>query len=130
MNGDSIDKSTLKYTIATDGTYAASKGSNDTAHKGSYENQYLTSSAEVKASDDSDASANYEVTGSGTITVKPADLVLQLKDVSTTYGQKFDEKTYGYNQDADYLKGLLKKKNGDDASVITDNIKKRCNPLQ
>ena len=121
VNGDSVDESTLKYTIATDGTYAASKGSNDTAHAGSYEKQYLTSSAEIKASDDSDASANYEVTGSGTITVKPADLVLQLKDVSTTYGQKFDEKTYGYNQDTDYLKGLLK--NGDDASVITDNIK-------
>lgn len=121
VNGDSVDESTLKYTIATDGTYAASKGSNDTAHVGDYDNQYLTTGATVKASDGRDASANYEVTGSGTITVKPADLVLQLKDVSTTYGQKFDEKTYGYNQDTDYLKGLLK--NGDDASVITDNIK-------
>ena len=119
VNGDTLGD--IQYTIATDGSYAASKGSNDTAHAGSYEKQYLTSSAEIKASDDSDASANYEVTGSGTITVKPADLVLQLKDVSTTYGQKFDEKTYGYNQDTDYLKGLLK--NGDDASVITDNIK-------
>lgn len=119
VNGDTLGD--IQYTIATDGSYAASKGSNDTAHAGSYKNEYLTSSAEIKASDDSDASANYEVTGSGTITVKPADLVLQLKDVSTTYGQKFDEKTYGYNQDTDYLKGLLK--NGDDASVITDNIK-------
>ncbi|WP_296961283.1 filamentous hemagglutinin N-terminal domain-containing protein [uncultured Dialister sp.] len=119
VNGDTLGD--IQYTIATDGSYAASKGSNDTAHAGSYEKQYLTSSAEIKASDDSDASANYEVTGSGTITVKPADLVLQLKDVSTTYGQKFDEKTYGYNQDTDYLKGLLK--NGDDVSVITDNIK-------
>lgn len=119
VNGDTLGD--IQYTIATDGTYAASKGSNDTAHVGDYDNQYLTTGATVKASDGRDASANYEVTGSGTITVKPAYLVLQLKDVSTTYGQKFDEKTYGYNQDTDYLKGLLK--NGDDASVITDNIK-------
>ena len=121
MNGDTLDTGSISYKIATDGKYADSKGSNDTAHVGSYENQYLTTGAKVKASDGSDASANYAVTGNGTITVNPADLVLQLKDVSTTYGQKFDETTYGYNQDTDYLKGLLK--NGDDASVITDNIK-------
>lgn len=121
VNGDTLNAGDITYTIATKGTYATSKGSNTTAHKGIYENQYLTSGAGVKGSDGSDASANYEVTGSGTITVNPADLVLQLKDVSTTYGQKFDETTYGYNQDTDYLKGLLK--NGDDASVITNNIK-------
>ena len=54
-------------------------------------------------------------------TVGKADIALQLNDVSTTYGKSFDEKTYGYNQDTNYLKGILK--NGDDASVVTDNIK-------
>ena len=99
VNGDSVDESTLKYTIATDGTYAASKGSNDTAHVGNYEKQYLTSSAEVKASDGSDASANYEVTGSGTITVTPADLYLTVGNVSTTYGTPFDTDEYSYTID-------------------------------
>ena len=54
-------------------------------------------------------------------TVGKADIALQLNDVSTTYGKSFDEKIYGYNQDTNYLKGILK--NGDDASVVTDNIK-------
>ena len=99
VNGDSLDESTLKYTIATDGTYAASKGGNDTAHAGTYKDQYLTSSAEVKASDGSDASANYEVTGSGTITVTPADLYLTVGDVSTTYGTAFNTDKYTYTID-------------------------------
>lgn len=99
VNGDSVDESTLKYTIATDGTYAASKGSNDTAHVGNYEKQYLTSSAEVKASDGSDASDNYEITGSGTIMVNPADLYLTVGDVSTTYGTAFNTDKYTYTID-------------------------------
>lgn len=123
VNGDTLDTGDIKYTISTNGDYAKSKGNNTTAHvrKDGYAGEYLTTGAKVKDGNGNDASANYEVSGSGTITVNPADLVLQLKDVSTTYGQKFDETTYGYNQDTDYLKGLLK--NGDDASVITDNIK-------
>lgn len=103
---DTLSADDITYAISSTGTYAG---------------EYLTTGAKVKDGNGNDASANYEVSGSGTITVNPADLVLQLKDVSTTYGQKFDETTYGYNQDTDYLKGLLK--NGDDASVITDNIK-------
>lgn len=123
VNGDTLNAGDIKYTISTNGDYAKSKGNNTTAHvrKDGYAGEYLTTGAKVKDGNGNDASANYEVSGSGTITVNPADLVLQLKDVSTTYGQKFDETTYGYNQDTDYLKGLLK--NGDDASVITDNIK-------
>ncbi len=119
---DTLSADDITYTISSTGQYAPSKGtSGTTAHVGTYAGEYLTTGAKVKDGNGNDASANYEVSGSGTITVNPADLVLQLKDVSTTYGQKFDETTYGYNQDTDYLKGLLK--NGDDASVITDNIK-------
>lgn len=119
---DTLSADDITYTISSTGKYAPSKGtSGTTAHVGTYAGEYLTTGAKVKDGNGNDASANYEVSGSGTITVNPADLVLQLKDVSTTYGQKFDETTYGYNQDTDYLKGLLK--NGDDASVITDNIK-------
>lgn len=97
VNGDTLGD--IQYTIATDGSYAASKGSNDTAHVGKYEDQYLTSSAKVKASDDSDASANYEVTGSGTITVTPDDLYLTVGDVSTTYGTAFNTDKYTYTID-------------------------------
>lgn len=117
VNGDTLGD--IQYTIATDGSYADSKGSNDTAHVGKYEDQYLTSSAEVKASDGSDASANYEVTGSGTITVNPADLYLTVGDVSTTYGTAFDTDKYTYTIDT--AKGGLV--NGDtQASVLGDSF--------
>lgn len=117
VNGDTLGD--IQYTIATDGSYADSKGSNDTAHVGKYEDQYLTSSAEVKASDGSDASANYEVTGSGTITVNPADFYLTVGDVSTTYGTAFDTDKYTYTIDT--AKGGLV--NGDtQASVLGDSF--------
>lgn len=99
VNGDTLNAGDITYTIATKGTYATSKGSNTTAHKGIYENQYLTSGAGVKGSDGSDASANYEVTGSGTITVNPADLYLTVGNVSTTYGTAFDTDQYTYKID-------------------------------
>ena len=117
VNGDTLGD--IQYTIATDGSYADSKGSNDTAHVGSYDKQYLTSSAEIKASDGSDASANYEVTGSGTLTVNPADLYLTVGDVSTTYGTAFDTDKYTYT--IDMAKGGLV--NGDtQASVLGDSF--------
>lgn len=117
VNGDTLGD--IQYTIATDGSYAASKGSNDTAHVGKYEDQYLTSSAEVKASDGSDASANYEVTGSGTITVTPANLYLTVGNVSTTYGTPFDTDEYSYTIDT--AKGGLV--NGDtQASVLGEKF--------
>lgn len=119
VNGDTLTDSDIKYTISTDGTYADSKGSNDTAHVGKYEDQYLTSSAEVKASDGSDASANYEVTGSGTITVNPADLYLTVGDVSTTYGTAFDTDKYTYTIDT--TKGGLVNEDTQ-ASVLGDSF--------
>ncbi|WP_298587615.1 MBG domain-containing protein [uncultured Megasphaera sp.] len=112
VNGDTLGD--IQYTIATDGSYAASKGSNDTAHVGNYANQYLTTGATVKASDGSDASANYEVTGSGTITVTPADLYLTVGDVSTTYGTAFDTDKYTYTIDT--AKGGLV--NGDTQDAV------------
>ena len=118
VNGDTLGD--IQYTIATDGSYADSKGSKDTAHVGSYDKQYLTSSAEIKASDGSDASANYEVTGSGTITVNPADLYLKVRDVSTTYGTAFNTKDYKYSIDTTKSDGLV---NGDtQASVLGDKF--------
>lgn len=117
VNGDTLADSDIQYTIATDSSYAASKGSNDTAHAGSYKNEYLTSSAEVKASDGSDASANYEVTGSGTITVTPADLYLTVGDVSTTYGKAFNTDKYTYTIDT--AKGGLV--NGDTQDAVLGN---------
>lgn len=86
VNKDKLDADDITYTIATDGSYAGSKGSNDTAHVGSYENQYLTTGATVKASDGSDASANYAVTGSGTITVNPKDVYFYVTGNGKTIG--------------------------------------------
>ena len=114
VNGDTLGD--IQYTIATDGSYANSKGSNTTAHKGTYENQYLTTGATVKASGGSDASANYAVTGSGTITVNPADLYLTVGDVSTTYGTAFDNSKYGYDA------SQLVMDNGDSTDVVTKTI--------
>ena len=64
---------------------------------------------------------NYKVFIDGAdATVDKADLTLTLKDVSTTYGNEFDGKTYGYKQDAADLQGLT---NGDAAAAITDVLK-------
>lgn len=72
-----------------------------------------------------DTATNYEIDTdksklTGKATVNKADLTLTLKDVSTTYGQGFDGKTYGYKKDAADLQGLT---NGDAATAITDVLK-------
>lgn len=69
-----------------------------------------------------DTATNYEIDRdksklTGKATVNKADLTLTLKDVSTTYGNEFDDKTYGYKKDAADLQGLT---NGDAAAAITD----------
>lgn len=69
-----------------------------------------------------DTATNYEIDRdksklTGKATVNKADLTLTLKDVSTTYGNEFDGKTYGYKKDAADLQGLT---NGDAATAITD----------
>lgn len=72
-----------------------------------------------------DTATNYEIDTdnsklTGTAEVKKADLTLSLKNVSTTYGQGFDENTYGYKKDKSDLRGLT---NGDDAKAITDVLR-------
>lgn len=120
VNGDTLSDSDIKYTISTNGDYAASKGTNTTAHvrKDGYAGEYLTTGAVIKNGTD-DASANYEVTGSGTITVTPADLYLTVGDVSTTYGTAFNTDNYTYTIDT--AKGGLV--NGDtQASVLGEKF--------
>lgn len=72
-----------------------------------------------------DTATNYEIDTdnsklTGTAEVKKADLTLSLKNVSTTYGQGFDENTYGYKKDKSDLQGLT---NGDNAKAITDVLR-------
>ena len=72
-----------------------------------------------------DTATNYEIDSdksklTGKATVNKADLTLTLKDVSTTYGNDFDSKTYGYKKDEADLQGLT---NGDAATAITDVLK-------
>ena len=119
VNGDTLADSDIKYTISTNGDYAKSKGNNTTAHvrKDGYAGEYLTTGAVIKNGTD-DVSANYEVSGSGTITVNKADLYLKVGDVSTTYGTAFDDTQYGYTVD-DAKGGLV---NGDTQSVLGDQF--------
>lgn len=121
VNGDTLTDSDIKYTISTNGDYAASKGSNTTAHvrKDGYAGEYLTTGAVIKNGTD-DVSANYEVAGSGTITVNPADLYLTVGDVSTTYGTPFKTEDYKYSIDTTKSAGFV---NGDtQASVLGDRF--------
>ena len=121
VNGDKLDAGDIKYTISTNGDYAESKGNNTTAHvrKDGYAGEYLTTGAVIKNGTD-DVSANYEVSGSGTITVNPADLYLTVGDVSTTYGTAFDTDKYTYTIDNTAKGGLV---NGDTPdSVLGDKF--------
>lgn len=119
VNGDTLDAGDIKYTISTNGDYAKSKGNNTTAHvrKDGYAGEYLTTGAVIKNGTD-DVSANYEVSGSGTITVNPADLYLTVGNVSTTYGTAFDTDKYTYTIDKEEG-GLV---NGDTQSVLGDTF--------
>lgn len=121
VNGDKLDAGDIKYTISTNGDYAKSKGNNTTAHvrKDGYAGEYLTTGAVIKNGTD-DVSANYEVSGNGTITVNPADLYLTVGDVSTTYGTAFDTDKYTYTIDNTAKGGLV---NGDTPdSVLRDKF--------
>lgn len=119
VNGDTLDAGDIKYTISTNGDYAKSKGNNTTAHvrKDGYAGEYLTTGAVIKNGTD-DVSANYEVSGSGTITVNPADLYLTVGNVSTTYGTAFGTDKYTYTIDKEEG-GLV---NGDTQSVLGDKF--------
>lgn len=87
----------------------------------SYSNPTISGKKNVDGTDDTDFfNENYTLDttkSKGSITVKKADLTLSLKDVSTTYGQEFEPKNYGYKKDAADLKGLT---NGDSTAAITD----------
>lgn len=109
---DKLNANDITYSISTTGDYAKSKGTNPTAHvrEGGYSDEYLTTGAAIKDGDGNDASANYEITGSGTITVNPADLYLTVGDVSTTYGTPFKTNDYHYAIDTTKSAGLV---NGD-----------------
>lgn len=105
---DTLSADDITYTISSTGKYATSKGtSGTTAHVGTYAGEYLTTGAKVKDENGNDASANYEITGSGTITVNPADLYLTVGDVSTTYGTPFKTNDYKYTIDTTKSAGLV-----------------------
>lgn len=118
---DKLNANDITYSISTTGDYAKSKGTNPTAHvrEGGYSDEYLTTGAAIKDGDGNDASANYEVAGSGTIKVNPADLYLTVGDVSTTYGTPFKTNEYKYTIDTTKSVGLV---NGDtEASLGVDD---------
>lgn len=111
---NSLNKTTGRTTADAD-TY------NDSV---SYSNLIISGKKNADGTDDPDFfNENYTLDtdkSKGTIKVNKADLTLSLKDVATTYGQKFDEGTYGYKKGKDDLVGLA---NGDGAEAITDALK-------
>lgn len=117
---DKLSADDITYTISTTGEYEKSKGTTGTtAHVGTYTGEYLTTAAKIKDGNGNDASANYDVIGSGTITVTPSDLYLTVGNVSTTYGTPFDTDKYTYTIDKE--KGGLV--NGDtQTSVLGDKF--------
>ena len=66
-----------------------------------------------------DMSANYTVTTTGDLKVNKANIILNLNDVETTYGEAFDTNKYGYDHNN------IPVLNGDDVSVITDNLQNK-----
>ena len=66
-----------------------------------------------------DMSANYTVTTTGDLKVNKADIILNLSDVETTYGEAFDTSKYGYDHNN------IPVLNGDAVSVITDNLQNK-----
>lgn len=114
VNGDSYDDILKEMNLSTKSD-ALVTGDDGKVKTG---NANTDPGYDIKAAFKNDLT-NYTVTEGvvGKEKIEKADLTLTLKDVSTTYGQKFDEKTYGYKKDKSDLQGLT---NGDDAKAITD----------
>lgn len=117
VNGDSYDDILKEMNLSTKSD-ALVTGDDGKVKTG---NANTDPGYDIKAAFKNDLT-NYTVTEGvvGKEKIEKADLTLTLKDVSTTYGQKFDEKTYGYKKDKSDLQGLT---NGDDAKAITDVLR-------
>ncbi|WP_298461177.1 filamentous hemagglutinin N-terminal domain-containing protein [uncultured Mitsuokella sp.] len=87
----------------------------DTVYQDALDNSNFSN---IKISDaaGNDMSANYTVTITGDLKVNKADITLNLNAVKTTYGKAFDTNEYGYDHHN------IPVLNGDNASVITDNL--------
>lgn len=117
VNGDSYDDILKEMKLSTN-SGALVTGEDGKVKTG---NANTDPGYDIKAAFKNDLT-NYTVTEGvvGKEKIEKADLTLKLRDVSTTYGQGFDEETYGYEKDKDDLKGLT---NGDDAKAITDVLR-------
>lgn len=117
VNGDSYDDILKEMKLSTN-SGALVTGEDGKVKTG---NANTDPGYDIKAAFKNDLT-NYTVTEGvvGKEKIEKADLTLKLRDVSTTYGQGFDEETYGYKKDKDDLKGLT---NGDNAKAITDVLR-------
>ncbi|RGS70002.1 filamentous hemagglutinin N-terminal domain-containing protein [Mitsuokella sp. AF21-1AC] len=115
-------------TIKTDSSYDKNRKTNhpngstadasDTVYQDALDSSNFSN---IKISDaaGNDMSANYTVTTTGDLKVNKADITLNLNDVKTTYGKAFDTNGYGYDHNN------IPVLNGDDVSVITDNLQNK-----
>lgn len=121
-NGDKVDDVKNKQISVTYTNGGVKSDASNNAVKTQAAGEYALTG---KFTLNGDTATNYEIDSdksklTGKATVNKANLTLTLKDVSTTYGNDFDSKTYGYKKDAADLQGLT---NGDAATAITDVLK-------
>ncbi len=87
VNGDSLEE-LLSVEYSTDGIL----NNGHTNNVGSYD-----INGTAVAVKDSKVDTNYDVKiNDGKLTINPAQLTINVKDMETVYGQKFDESKYGY----------------------------------
>ena len=114
-------------TIKTDSSYDTNRTANhsgeSTADAGDYQDVLDSSNfsnIKISDADGEDMSANYTVTTTGDLKVKPAELVLTVGDAKTEYGTAFGEETHLNNKHYDYTVGTTV--NGDTPDAIKKSL--------
>lgn len=114
-------------TIKTDSSYDTNRTANhsgeSTADAGDYQDVLDSSNfsnINISDADGKDMSANYTVTTTGDLKVKPAELVLTVGDAKTEYGTAFGEETHLNNKHYDYTVGTTV--NGDTPDAIKKSL--------
>lgn len=114
---------TIKAGSSYDTNRTANHSGESTADAGDYQDVLDSSNfsnIKISDADGKDMSANYTVTTTGDLKVKPAELVLTVGDAKTEYGTAFGEETHLNNKHYDYTVGTTV--NGDTPDAIKKSL--------
>ena len=114
---------TIKAGSSYDTNRTANHSGESTADAGDYQDVLDSSNfsnIKISDADGKDMSANYTVTTTGDLKVKPAELVLTVGDAKTEYGTAFGEETHINNKHYDYTVGTTV--NGDTPDAIKKSL--------